>query len=131
MLDAATCAAILRRSDAADKAVFDRLTGQSVGEVCISAVTLAELMHGAEVSRRSAQERAAIDVFLRHVAVLDFPRGAAEHYGMVKMVLGLCELSATAEEMFAAAHARSLGITLVSRNARDLARTPDLSAESW
>jgi tRNA(fMet)-specific endonuclease VapC len=131
MLDAATCAAILRRNDAADKAVLDRLTGHAVGAVCISSVTLAELMYGVEVSRRSAQERAAIDVFLRHVAVLDFPQSAAEHYGMVKMVLELCELHATAEEMLAAAHARSLGMTLVSPSARNLARTPDLSAESW
>ena len=88
MLDTETCAAILRRADAV---VMERLARVAVSDVCISAVTLSELMYGAEVSRRTAQERAALDVFLKHVSVLDYPHAAAEHYGMVRMVLELCE----------------------------------------
>jgi predicted nucleic acid-binding protein len=87
LLDTETCAAILRRSN---PAVMERLSRVAVGEVSISAVTLSELMYGVEVSRRTAQDRAAMEVFLRHVAVLEYPSAAAEHYGMVRMVLELC-----------------------------------------
>ena len=87
MLDTETCAAILRGSDAA---VMERLSRVAVGEVSISAVTLSELTYGVEVSRRTAQDRTALEVFLRHVRVLEYPSAAAEHYGMVRMVLELC-----------------------------------------
>ena len=84
MLDTETCAAILRGTDAA---VMERLSRVAVDEVSISAVTLSELMYGVEASRRTAQDRAALEVFLRHVRVLEYPSAAAEHYGMVRMVL--------------------------------------------
>jgi len=131
MLDTETCAAILRRTEAPDAAVLERLTRVAVGDVCISAVTLSELMYGVEVSRRTAQDRAALEVFLRHVAVLEYPSDAAEHYGAVRMVLELCEVRIGAHELLVAAHARCLGMTLVSARAREIAQAHGMSVESW
>lgn len=128
MLDTETCAAILRRSD---PAVMERLSRVAVGEVSISAVTLSELIYGVEVSRRTAQDRAALEVFLRHVAVLEYPRAAAEHYGMVRMVMELCEVRLETHELLTAAHARCLGMTLVSAKARVIARVHGMTVESW
>ena len=131
MLDTETCAAILRRTEASDAAVMARLERVAVGDVCISAVTLSELMHGVEVSRRTAQERAALEVFLKHVAVLEYPSGAAEHYGVVRMVLELCEVRLGVHELLVAAHARCLGMTLVSARARAIAQAHGTVVESW
>jgi len=126
MLDTETCSAILRRSDAA---VMERLKQTRVGDACISAVTLAELMYGVEASRRRAQEMAALDVFLRHVTVEDFPARAAADYGVVRMVLEICGTDLDRGTMLAAAHARCLGMTLVS--AREAGRVQGLVVESW
>ncbi len=128
MLDTETCAAILR---GADSAVLERLSRVAVDEVSISAVTLSELMYGVEVSRRTAQDRAALEVFLRHVRVLEYPSAAAKHYGMVRMVLELCEVRLDPHELLAAAHARCLGMTLVSAKARALAQVHGMMVESW
>ena len=131
MLDAETCAAILRRTEDSDRAVMERLVEHAVNKVCLSSVTLAELAYGVEVSRRSAQDRAALNLLLRYVPVLEYPSDAAEHYGEVRMVLELCELRLTAEQMLATAHARSLGMTLVSCSAPELGRVPGLVCVSW
>jgi len=88
-------------------------------------------MHGVEVSRRTAQERAALEVFLKHVAVLEYPSGAAEHYGVVRMVLELCEVKLGVHELLVAAHARCLGMTLVSARAREIAQAHGIAVESW
>jgi len=128
MLDTETCAAILR---GADTTVMERLSRVAVGEVSISAATLSELMYGVEVSRRTAQDRAALEVFLRYVRVLEYPSGAAEHYGMVRMVLELCETRLDPHELLAAAHARCLGMTLVSARAREIAQAHGMVVESW
>ena len=128
MLDTETCAAILR---GADSAVLERLSRVAVGEISISAVTLSELMYGVEVSRRTAQDRTALEVFLRHVRVLEYPSAAAEHYGMVRMVLELCEVRLDSHELLTAAHARCLGMTLVSAKAREFKQVQGMVAESW
>ena len=128
MLDTETSAAILRGADAA---VMERLSRVAVGEVSISAVTLSELMYGVEVSRRTAQDRAALEVFLRHVRVLEYPSAAAEHYGRLRMILELCEVRVGAHELLAAAHARCLGMTLVSAKAREFKQVQGMEAESW
>jgi tRNA(fMet)-specific endonuclease VapC len=131
MLDTETCAAILRRADSSETKVIERLKKVAVGDVCISATTLSELMYGVEVSRRPSQDRAALEVFLRHVAVLDYPRDAAGHYGAVRMILELTQAWVTPHELLAAAHARCLGMTLVTAKAREIAKAHGMVVESW
>jgi tRNA(fMet)-specific endonuclease VapC len=131
MLDTETCAAILRRTDDSDAEVLERLERVAVGDVCISAVTLSELMYGVEVSRRSSQDRAALEVFLRHVAVLEYPCNAAEHYGAVRMILELSEARVSTHELLAAAHARCLGMTLVTAKAREIVKAHGMVVENW
>jgi predicted nucleic acid-binding protein len=128
LLDAETCAAILRRSDAT---VLERLGRVAVNSVAISAVTLAVLQYGVEASRRSAQERKAVELLLRHVAVHDFPGEAAKEYGVVRMVLAICEVSLPEEVMLAAAHARHQGWTLVTPHAGAVARVNGVMTERW
>ena len=49
-------------------------------DLCISAITCAELMHGVEKSQSTAQNRAAITLFLSAMAILSFDDRAAEEY---------------------------------------------------
>ena len=126
MLDARSCVAILKRSDE----VLKRLS-VAVTDVCISAVTLSELMFGVSMSRQRTQDQAALDLFLKYVAVLEYPRGAAAHYGEIRMALELLGQMVGANDLLIAAHAQCLGLTLVTDKAKKLGRVPGLAAECW
>src|SRR4051812_48315955 len=81
MLDTDICSYILRR---ASDPLLRRLQSVAVSDVCISVVTKAELLYGVELSPRRRQDGDAVDAFLRHVAVLDFPDEAASHYAVIR-----------------------------------------------
>ncbi|MFZ0802942.1 MAG: PIN domain-containing protein [Terriglobales bacterium] len=86
--------------------------------------------------RRSASARAravntALNAFLRYVEVLDFPEIACLHYAKIRAGLKTLGTMIGANDLFIAAHARSLGLTLVTNNTREFARVPKLAIENW
>jgi tRNA(fMet)-specific endonuclease VapC len=128
MLDTDISSYIMKRSN---DAVLDRLRRVAVQDVCISAVTKSELIYGVEVSPHRQQDQAALDAYLRHVAVLDYPGDAALHYGRIRAALKLNGTMIGANDLFIAAHAQALGLTLVTNNTREFGRVQDLTLENW
>ena len=128
LLDTQTCAAILMRSDAG---VMRRLERVAVGDVAISAVTLSELMYAVTMSRRTEQDRAALDLLLRHVAVLEYPIAAAARYASMGEAFFYRDGRVGAHELLVAAHAGSLGRTLVTKRMRELGLAPGFVGENW
>jgi tRNA(fMet)-specific endonuclease VapC len=86
MLDTDISSYIMKRSN---DAVLRKLQTVSVSDVCISAITRSELLYGVEISPRQQKDQAALDVFLRHVEVLDYPAEAALDYGRIRADLKL------------------------------------------
>src|SRR5580698_9627978 len=117
LLDTQTCAAILMRSDTG---VMRRLEGVAVGDVAISAVTLSELMYAVTMSRRTEQDRAAFDLLLRHVAVLEYPAAAAARFAAMGEAFFYRDGDVGARELLVAAHPGCLGRTLVTKRMREL-----------
>ena len=107
MLDTDTCSYIMKRSSAA---VIKRLSSVPVSDVCISVITKSELLYGVEVSPRRMQDATALHAFLPHVAVLEFPDDAAAHYAQIRADLKKRGQMIGANDLFIAAHARSLGL---------------------
>lgn len=128
MLDTDTCSYILKRSS---PAVLNRLQSVRVSDVCISVITKSELLYGVEVSPRRDQDGAALNAFLAHAEVLDFPDEAAQHYATIRAHLKKIGTMIGANDLFIAAHARFLGLTLVTNNAGEFARVPNLMFENW
>jgi tRNA(fMet)-specific endonuclease VapC len=128
MLDTDTCSYIMKRSNGA---VLERLQKVAVRDVCISVITKAELMYGVELSPRRQQDEVALDAFLRHVEVLDFPDGAALHYARIRADLKVRGEMIGANDLLIAAHARSLDLTIVTNNTREFGRVRDLPVENW
>ena len=128
MLDTDISSYIMKRTYAQ---VLERLQKTKISDVCISVITKSELMFGVEVSPRQSQDRAALDEFLRYVEVLDFPGEAALHYAQIRGTLKLQGAMIGANDLFIAAHARSLRLTLVTNNTREFGRVRDLSIENW
>lgn len=88
-------------------------------------------MYGVEVSPRRAQDQAALKAFLSYVEVLNFSDEAADHYAKIRADLKSRGVRIGGNDLFIAAHARSLGLTLVTNNIREFSRVRDLALENW
>lgn len=128
MLDTDICSFIIKRAN--DK-VLKRLKRTPVEDVCISVVTHAELLYGVDISPRQKTDEAAVGAFLAHVAILDFPAEAALHYARIRGHLKRKGTMIGANDLLIAAHAQSLGFTLVTNNTAEFGRIPHLKMENW
>lgn len=128
MLDTDTCSYIMKRSH---PLVLKRLQSVSVADVCISVVTKAELLYGVEVSPRRAHDAAALAAFLPYVEPMELDEGAALHYAEIRADLKRRGVMIGANDLFIAAHTRTLGLTLVTNNTAKFERVPDLRLENW
>ena len=128
MLDTDTCSYIMKRSNSA---VLKRLQQVPVSELCISVITKAELLYGVEVSKRRQQDELALNAFLTYVEVLDFPDQGAPHYAQIRADLKNRGRMIGANDLLIAAHARSMGLMLVTNNVQEFGRVRDLLVENW
>lgn len=128
MLDTDTCSYIMKRSH---PLVLKRLQSVSVDDVGMSVVTKAELLYGVEVSPRRAHDAAALAAFLPYVEAVNLDEVAALHYAQIRADLKRRGVMIGANDLFIAAHARALGLTLVTNNAAEFARVRDLKLENW
>jgi tRNA(fMet)-specific endonuclease VapC len=128
MLDTDTCSYIMRRSH---PALLKKLSKVPVSNVCISVITKSELLYGVEVSPNRQQDEAAVDALLRYVEVLDFPDEASSHYAKIRADLKARGAMIGANDLLIAAHARSVGLTLITNNTREFRRVRNLSIDNW
>ena len=128
MLDTDTCSYVMRR---AHDGLLKRLSNVPVGDVCMSVITKAELLYGVEVSPKRRQDEAAVEALLRYVEVLDFPDEASSHYAKIRADLKTRGTMIGANDLLIAAHARSLGLTLITNNTREFRRIRHLVIDNW
>jgi tRNA(fMet)-specific endonuclease VapC len=128
LLDTDISSYVMKRSH---EAVLRRLQTVPIGVIAISVITKSELLYGVEVSPRRQQDSVALSEYLRHVEVLDFPDEAASHYAQIRAALKASGTMTGANDLFIAAHARSLRLTLVTNNTGEFGRVPDLKIENW
>jgi len=108
-----------------------RLRKTPVHDICISVITKAELLYGVEVSPRRTHDERALQDFLAYVEVRDFPDEAATDYARIRADLKMRGAMIGANDLFLAAHARSLELTLVTDNTREFERVAKLKIENW
>lgn len=128
MLDTDTCSYIMKRSNSH---VLKRLGTLSVSDVCISVVSKAELLYGVELSPRREQDEAALESFLEYAEVLPLPEEAAAQYAKIRAELKTRGSLIGANDLFIAAHAACLGLTLVTNNTKEFQRVSGLTLENW
>ncbi len=104
---------------------------QNAGRMAISAITLAELQHGAEKSSDPAANLAVVEDLCSRLEVLPYGSKAAQHYGSIRAALEKQGQMIGVNDLHIAAHARSEGLTLVSNNLREFERVPALQFENW
>jgi tRNA(fMet)-specific endonuclease VapC len=126
MLDADTVSYALRGHGQ----VGVRLLEHPPSEVCISAITLAELNFGAQ-AKRSPKIRRAIRRFTQDIAVVPFDEASAERFGGVAAALAARGQPIGLYDTLVAAQALSRGLTVVTNNTRHFSRVPGLAVENW
>jgi tRNA(fMet)-specific endonuclease VapC len=63
--------------------------------------------------------------------VLDYPAATSTDYGLIRGDLKRRGAKIGANDLLIAAHARHLGLTLVTNNTREFLRVPGLKIENW
>jgi tRNA(fMet)-specific endonuclease VapC len=110
-----------------------RLKFSEVSNLCISSVSYAELCFGIESGapglRRERWEQ--LDAFTRMLLIEALDSEVGRHYGYLRSLYKDHLLSIGNNDLLIAAHARSLGAVLVTNNAMEFSRIPDLSVENW
>jgi tRNA(fMet)-specific endonuclease VapC len=101
------------------------------GQMCISTVTLGELVFGAERSTQPQRNLIDIEGLAARLEVSPFDVGAATNFGQLRAELYGQGKPIGPYDMMIAGHARSLGLILVTNNEREFNRVPGLRIENW
>ena len=128
MLDTNICIFLIKHKP---EKVINRFLKLNSTDICISSITFAELFYGVEKSQAKIKNRIALTLFLSNIAIKSFDSLAAEEYGVVRAELERTGLPIGPLDTQIAAHARSLGLTLVTNNTREFKRVSRLTVEDW
>ena len=126
MLDTNMCIYLMKNQP---EEVSQRFAQCYVGDVVMSAITLAELEFGVSVCADPERERKNLDSLIELIEVKSFDVSAARSYGPVRKATR--EKKSDHLDKLIASHAIALGATLVTNNERDFTAYPSLTVENW
>ena len=127
MLDTNLCIRVLRDRPAGLRPRFN----DEAETLCISTITLTELLHGAARSARPVQNRHEVERMAARLSVLDFDSSAAAHAGEIYADLGRRGTLIGPYDILIAGHARSQGLVVITGNLKEFNRVPGLRCEDW
>ena len=127
LLDTNICIYLMKE---ASPSVARRFAALRVGDVGMSAITLAELRYGVEADavHRKRNEK-ALDALLEEIPAVPFDASAAASYGVIRAAVR--DRKRDALDRLIAAHAISADLILVTNNTSDFEGYPDLRVENW
>lgn len=128
MLDTDICIYTIKRKPLN---VLKRLETLQPGMVFMSAITFAELMNGAKKSSFVEDNIRRLNALSEIIDVIDFDKNAAIIYGDVRSDLESRGEVIGANDLLIAAHALSMGLTLVTNNVKEFGRVRGLNIENW
>ena len=127
MLDTNLCIRLLRDRPQGLRPRFNA----EADTLCISTITLAELLHGAAKSVRPVETRQGVEGLAARLAVLPFDEDAAAHAGEIHADLERRGKVIGPYDILIAGHARSRGLVVITGNLGDFQRVEGLRAEDW
>jgi len=128
LLDTNICIYLIKKKP---PQVLQQFRSHSVGDIGVSSITVAELQYGVQKSQYTEQNQRALEQFLIPLVVASFDEQAAVMYGKIRAALETQGTPIGALDMLIAAHALSLGATLVTNNVREFSRVPELQLVNW
>lgn len=128
LLDTDTFVYIRRGTPEKARVRFQRLER---GESVLSVITYGELIYGIEKKATGPEPWQALEELTQIIQVLPLPPEAASVYGSIRAALTARGELIGANNLWIAAHARSMNLTLVTNNEREFRRVPNLKIENW
>lgn len=107
-----------------------RIAAMDRKELRTSIVVACELRYGV-LKKGSPSLTTKVDHLLAHLDVLPLHAQVDLHYAEVRVALERMGQPIGHNDLLIAAHARSLGLTLVTDNVREFSRVPGLVVENW
>ncbi|TDT43436.1 tRNA(fMet)-specific endonuclease VapC [Halospina denitrificans] len=101
------------------------------GQMCISTVTLMELLHGAEASAAVDRNLRDVEAFAARLDVLAYDSQAAAHTGQLRAELKNAGRPIGPYDEMIAGHARSRGLVVVTNNVRQFEDAPGIRVTNW
>jgi tRNA(fMet)-specific endonuclease VapC len=99
-----------------------RIADHAPGEIAMSTISYAEVAYGTYVGKPPPPE--ILDAFVAAIPLLPFDEAAAREYARLPF-------KRARFDRLLAAHALSLGVTVITNNEADFADVPGLTVENW
>ncbi|NDG39959.1 MAG: type II toxin-antitoxin system VapC family toxin [Betaproteobacteria bacterium] len=127
MLDTNICIHIIKRQP---PQVLRRLAALAQGSAVMSVVSYAELRAGLEIQTANrSQDASVLALLISRIPVLPFTESDAESFGVLRAAAR--DRRRDTMDQLIAAHAVSVGLTLVTNNEADFKDYPGLRIENW
>ncbi len=128
MLDTDTCIYIKNRRP---PHVIDRFSRLQDGEVVMSLITFGELLNGALKSNQASIALKKINQLATILPVQAMSADVAKSYASIRSDLESKGQIIGGNDLWIAAHALSLGLTLITNNTDEFSRVDGLKIENW
>ena len=128
MLDTNICIYIIKNKP---QTVKERFKQFEIGELCISSITVSELMYGVYKSQHMEKNLKAITTFLMPFDIVDYDYNASIEYGKIRAYLEKKGQIIGGMDLQIAAHALASDMTLVTNNTKEFERVKGLKFENW
>ena len=128
MLDTNICIYIIKKKPIS---VLQKFESLPLGSVAMSLVTYGELEFGALRSNNSKRALDILDEIAAYIPVLPMPIDAAKEYADIRANLSAKGTPIGNNDLWIAAHARTLGHTLITNNVKEFERVENLKLQNW
>jgi tRNA(fMet)-specific endonuclease VapC len=131
MLDADACSYVIRERPVSVLEVLQNKV-QGGHDLCVSAITYAELLLGAERSSNARKHHRLISAFRERLdVILPWDPAAAESFARLQAALFVAGTPIGNNDTMIAGHALSVGAVLVTNNQKHFAKVKKLKTENW
>ncbi len=108
--------------DIGNEGLKARIADTDAGEIAISVISYAEVAYGTYVGKPPSSK--VLEAFIAAIPMVPFDESAARKYAMLPF-------KRARFDWLLAAHALSIGATVVTNNEADFADVPGLMVENW
>lgn len=132
LFDTDTCISLLdHREPDKQRNILARLDKLQQADIALSSITVSELVFGAENGLHRKTNLEALELFLLDFQILPFDFSAAREAGAVRAALEKAGRRIGVMDTLIAAHAKVMGLTVVTNNVAHFGKVKGLKVENW
>jgi tRNA(fMet)-specific endonuclease VapC len=110
--------------------VFQQISGVAETSICTSIIVACELRFGA-AKNGSIRLQQQLEQILQFIPILPFETPVELQYAEIRTYLEQQGTPIGPNDLLIAAHALTLGLTVITANLREFSRVPTLNVENW